>query len=128
MDDCILMPPPAPRCKRLRTNNDTTHDIHDAAAAAEVKDTPHRYDDFFCVSPEEEAPKESLEEETTTVDDGMVYNESKKKCCERSREVFIPNVSFRDIIGQGQAKLRLDEALLPLALPVALAESVLTGA
>ena len=36
-------------------------------------------------------------------------------------------VSFRDIIGHGQAKLRLDEALLPLALPPDLAESVLTG-
>ena len=37
------------------------------------------------------------------------------------------NVSFRDIIGHGQAKLRLDEALLPLALPPDLAASVLTG-
>ena len=37
-------------------------------------------------------------------------------------------VSFRDIIGHGQAKLRLDEALLPLALPQEIAESVLTGA
>ncbi len=37
-------------------------------------------------------------------------------------------VTFRDIIGHGQAKLRLDEALLPLALPHEIAESVLTGA
>ncbi len=36
-------------------------------------------------------------------------------------------VSFRDIIGHGQAKLRLDEALLPLALPHQIAASVLTG-
>jgi ATP-dependent 26S proteasome regulatory subunit len=36
-------------------------------------------------------------------------------------------VSFRDIIGHGQAKLRLDEALLPLALPPDIAASVLTG-
>lgn len=36
-------------------------------------------------------------------------------------------VSFRDIIGHGQAKLRLDEALLPLALPPDIASSVLTG-
>jgi SpoVK/Ycf46/Vps4 family AAA+-type ATPase len=35
--------------------------------------------------------------------------------------------SFRDIIGHGQAKLRLDEALLPLALPPDLADSVLSG-
>ena len=37
------------------------------------------------------------------------------------------SVSFRDIIGHGQAKLRLDEALLPLALPPDLADSVLSG-
>ena len=37
------------------------------------------------------------------------------------------NESFRDIIGHGQAKLRLDEALLPLALPPDLATSVLSG-
>ncbi|KAK1738932.1 AAA ATPase [Skeletonema marinoi] len=37
------------------------------------------------------------------------------------------NASFRDIIGHGQAKLRLDEALLPLALPPDLADSVLSG-
>lgn len=37
------------------------------------------------------------------------------------------NASFRDIIGHGQAKLRLDEALLPLALPPDLAGSVLSG-
>jgi SpoVK/Ycf46/Vps4 family AAA+-type ATPase len=36
-------------------------------------------------------------------------------------------VSFRDIIGHSQAKLRLDEALLPLALPQDIASSVLTG-
>ena len=37
------------------------------------------------------------------------------------------NASFRDIIGHGQAKLRLDEVLLPLALPPDLADSVLSG-
>ena len=34
---------------------------------------------------------------------------------------------FSDIIGHGAAKLRLDEMLLPLALPIALAQSILTG-
>ena len=34
---------------------------------------------------------------------------------------------FADIIGHGHAKLRLDEMLLPLALPPSLAQSVLTG-
>ena len=39
----------------------------------------------------------------------------------------IPSTTFADIIGHGQAKLRLDEALLPLALPPDLTDSVLTG-
>ena len=34
---------------------------------------------------------------------------------------------FRDIIGHGAVKLRLDEILLPLALPTNLADSILTG-
>ena len=38
-----------------------------------------------------------------------------------------PPVSFADIIGHGNAKLRLEEALLPLALPPDLAATVLTG-
>lgn len=49
----------------------------------------------------------------------------KRKHCDSPTLI---NVSFRDIIGHGQAKLRLDEALLPLALPSDLADSVLTGA
>ncbi|KAL7546793.1 hypothetical protein ACHAWF_011104 [Thalassiosira exigua] len=36
-------------------------------------------------------------------------------------------VAFRDVIGHSAAKLRLDEALLPLALPPDLASSVLGG-
>ncbi|KAL7427648.1 hypothetical protein ACHAXH_002301 [Discostella pseudostelligera] len=48
----------------------------------------------------------------------------KRKHCDSPTLI---NVSFRDIIGHGQAKLRLDEALLPLALPSDLADSVLTG-
>jgi hypothetical protein len=34
---------------------------------------------------------------------------------------------FSDIIGHGAVKLRLDEVLLPMALPPALADSILTG-
>jgi Cdc6-like AAA superfamily ATPase len=41
----------------------------------------------------------------------------------------IPNITtrFADIIGHGGAKLRLEEAILPLALPPSLVNSVLTG-
>jgi SpoVK/Ycf46/Vps4 family AAA+-type ATPase len=38
-----------------------------------------------------------------------------------------PKTRFRDIIGHGAVKLRLDEILLPLALPTNLADSILTG-
>jgi len=51
-------------------------------------------------------------------------NDSKKNKHHQSNN---NSPTFRDIIGHGQAKLRLDEALLPLALPPDLAESVLTG-
>ena len=37
------------------------------------------------------------------------------------------STKFSDIIGHGAAKLRLDEVLLPMALPPALADSILTG-
>lgn len=54
---------------------------------------------------------------------------NKRNKVQLSHRYDIPpiNTSFRDIIGHGQAKLRLDEALLPLALPPDLAHSVLSG-
>lgn len=60
---------------------------------------------------------------------GIVQNSTvKRKYTDLCDPSVLVNVSFRDIIGHGQAKLRLDEAILPLALPVDLADSVLTGA
>jgi hypothetical protein len=62
---------------------------------------------------------------TNSTINNIANNTSKKK---RSHDTCtLIQASFRDIIGHGQAKLRLDEALLPLALPFDLAESVLTG-
>lgn len=55
------------------------------------------------------------------------YPSMKRKQSQLRDSPTLVNVSFRDIIGHGQAKLRLDEALLPLALPSDLADSVLTG-
>ena len=37
------------------------------------------------------------------------------------------SIRFSDIVGHGAVKLRLDEVLLPMALPPALADSILTG-
>lgn len=44
----------------------------------------------------------------------------------RNRATII-HTRFEDIIGHGNAKLRLDEALLPLALPPSIASSIITG-
>ena len=59
--------------------------------------------------------------------DSYHYRSTKRKQTQICDSHTLVNVSFRDIIGHGQAKLRLDEALLPLALPRDLADSVLTG-
>ena len=42
--------------------------------------------------------------------------------------IELPYARFHDIIGHGSVKLRLDELLLPLALPSGVADSILTGA
>lgn len=60
---------------------------------------------------------------------------SKKKSCSRASEDRELNPEspesktprFSDIIGHAAVKLRLDEVLLPLALPQKLADSILTG-
>jgi hypothetical protein len=153
MDDFILMPPPAPRFKRPRKDN---IDDDASTSAAAPKDEPTEettYEELFCVSPDDtdDAKEVSFEDDVPfsdevdgrdlgtireersadvgTADDaerGVHYEKTETK--KKKSSVLIPNVSFRDIIGQGPAKLRLDEALLPLALPGDLAESVLTGA
>jgi hypothetical protein len=46
---------------------------------------------------------------------------------ENPQQEQYPTTRFSDIIGHSHAKLRLDEALLPLALPSKLADSILTG-
>ena len=67
---------------------------------------------------EGQATLETIEEDSSTI--------ATRK---RQRKFDKPPIikQFRDIIGHGQAKLRLDEALLPLALPPALSDSILTG-
>jgi SpoVK/Ycf46/Vps4 family AAA+-type ATPase len=53
-----------------------------------------------------------------------VQGESKKK---KARHGSIPQIGFKDIVGHQSAKLRLDEILVPLELPVELSKSVLHG-
>jgi len=75
------------------------------------------------ISSSDDANNPSMEECSATT------NAANKKRKRVSRKYGDPPVkaSFQDIIGHGAAKLRLDEALLPLALPPDLAGAVLTG-
>lgn len=78
---------------------------------------------FMDISSSDDANNPSIEECSATT---TVTNKKRKRV---SRKYGDPPVkaSFQDIIGHGAAKLRLDEALLPLALPPDLAGAVLTG-
>ena len=70
---------------------------------------------------------EGKEGEEPTVDANDFTTKRNKMQPPHGYDIPTINASFRDIIGHGQAKLRLDEALLPLALPPDLAASVLSG-
>ncbi|KAL7540913.1 hypothetical protein ACHAXR_010470 [Thalassiosira sp. AJA248-18] len=122
--------------KRIQSRVEPSFDCIDN----ENNDAMEHENDFQYAQSEDVPSQNNYESHTTNHDDAQ--NEistitessrggqqgSKKK--KQSRECDSPppiNVSFRDIIGHGQAKLRLDEALLPLALPPDLADSVLTG-
>eukprot|EP00804_Cyclotella_cryptica_P018524 CCRYP_004346-RA/>CCRYP_004346-RA protein AED:0.01 eAED:0.01 QI:312/1/1/1/1/1/2/962/338 len=177
-DDSILMPPPAPRFKRPRSEVNaataaaTTTTMTAGVCNSIVPAASAVYDDeYFCVSPDDDDGNaqdyskvgdvndcsikpnaidfERVKNIETNMEACFVRNDSEhaqnyrkqqeqeeessvKKKSANYREdicdnVFIPSTKFRDIIGQGPAKLRLDEALLPLALPSDLADSVLTG-
>ena len=66
--------------------------------------------------------------ESTKIDsmDSQATNNTEIECKYRYDKPTITS-RFSDIIGHGAAKLRLDEMLLPLALPVSLARNILTG-
>lgn len=78
--------------------------------------------------PFESTGRSKLHQKVSDIGSTHQYRSMKRKQSQMCDSPTIVNVSFRDIIGHGQAKLRLDEALLPLALPSDLADSVLTGA
>jgi hypothetical protein len=74
-----------------------------------------RFDDTDPITPTEEP-------ETTCGKAPMSSPEQISKASYR-----VTSTKFSDVIGHGAVKLRLDEVLLPLALPPALANSILTG-
>jgi SpoVK/Ycf46/Vps4 family AAA+-type ATPase len=62
--------------------------------------------------------------DTTTISATRTRYPSKRS---RSSIERAPITRFSDIVGHGAVKLRIDEILLPMALPPILAESILTG-
>ena len=71
---------------------------------------------------------DSLQSERSTVIAESMSESSENQ--EQRHEEIMPETTiarFSDIIGHASVKLRIDEMLLPLALPPALADSILTG-
>jgi hypothetical protein len=63
----------------------------------------------------------------TTNDDGQEETVLQEPQQTKSKSKDIISTKFSDIIGHSHVKLRLEEVLLPLALPPQLADSILTG-
>lgn len=102
--DRMLMPPPPPKRSKIGQNDNIS------AEKFEICD----------------------EDSVSQPDEASSYEQIQK--CKRpssaplaASQPVSSNVRFCDVIGHSAAKLRLDEALLPLALPSSLADSILTG-
>ena len=72
-----------------------------------------------CPSVEKGSQRQTLQRKESFTEDS---------CVSRANFGFTNvNTKFKDIIGHGGVKLRIDEILLPLALPQSMTESVLRG-
>ena len=99
------------RNTQLPTQSEGYWSIQPTASSATIK----RNEDIICATTfDKKSPCGSSVSSTTSYTDNT------------SNRPLI-KTRFSDIIGHGAAKLRLDEMLLPLALPIELAQSVLTG-
>jgi len=73
------------------------------------------------------------EEEQQEVKDENVHPQTSSSPARRKRkqppsdDISMEKTRFSDIIGHGAVKLRIEEILLPIGLPPALADSILTG-
>lgn len=120
--------------KRLEGTFDNLATNTSAMGPIRDNEENHRHNNFLPSSQncdpsavsECEGKDDEGEEEESTIND-FATKTDKSHTSQGGYEPPPINASFRDIIGHGQAKLRLDEALLPLALPPDLADSVLSG-
>ena len=154
--DSLLMPPP-PSQKRAKTESNICHQGHCSSCGLnhtdhhEVKsvEVPHTPDNdlgtHFDVSSGKGdlvGPTERDIQTETETSASWRMHQSKALSTTRNEEIVCDhtaNISrdhgnhsilktrFSDIIGHGAAKLRLDEMLLPLALPMELSKSIFTG-
>ena len=70
--------------------------------------------------------KVDRDEDEDTSDSSRCRTLRKRK--QRShKDVLLERTRFKDIIGHGAVKLRIEEMILPMALPTTVAQSVLTG-
>lgn len=138
--DSILIPAAAASHQNnnyssTNNNNNNSGDVHSispkpfssGAKALTTSNNDNSNEDFFDAN-ENDDNSTDLQEDANTQSKLTPQNTNSENTNKPNNNSPSSNVvSFRDIIGHGQAKLRLDEALLPLALPPDLAESVLTG-
>lgn len=117
----------------FRANGDDGRATAAAAGVRTFRAAP-RPDDAAPAPPRDDgvddyAPPHDSNEVSAGSDSAPGVEQHGAKKIKRGCDGFSPPVgaSFQDIIGHGQAKLRLEEALLPLALPSDLADSILTG-
>ena len=149
--DSLLMPPPP---KRQKHQNQT--EVTDFPSNVDIPETITTKSNSIVfpslVSMEEEAGRQSSIQSlkhSTSRDDAIIIDESCKthfnnellvtmkresnhqRLCKRKKPMVFdkPPIKqkFSDIIGHAPAKLRLDEMLLPLALPPGLSNSILSG-
>jgi len=133
--DSILIPAAASHHNNnysSNNNNNNSGDVHSISpkpfsSGVKALTTNSSNEDFFDANENDDnstnlqGDNDNTQSKSTPLN---TTNDSKKNKHHQSNN---NSPTFRDIIGHGQAKLRLDEALLPLALPPDLAESVLTG-
>ena len=134
--DRLLMPPPPPQKRRkeeelLELENSTRSGItinEESSAISRrsldvdnhlstVNDNERTHMDIF--EKQQEQQQLQLQQQQQQQDKVLVPKIEEK--------VIVSKVRFNHIIGHADAKLRLDEVLLPLALPSSIADSVLTG-
>lgn len=154
-EERIAMPPPPPRCgaggsKRRRLHTGAGASVCEIDGVCGSEDQRRAAKDFAAWRTHSEGDSiadgsgggDALESRQPTPQETAVVSSTDPPArdsdsvsasdCHPSSEddtagVAARPVRFSDVIGQNAAKLRLDEALLPLALPDDLVESVLTG-